>query len=698
MDKLNQLYKKFLKPWRGYLFSVAVVALATWLKLLAQPDIIPANVPILYILAIVLTAFFFRLGPSILCCVLSVIVFDYFFMPPLHTLASFHVLEVPILVIFLFVGVVISYLSSNLRKKTEETKKELSIRKQHEIKLEQYRDHLEDLVKQRTSELEKSNSALIIEIAEHKKDEQALNKTHSELEVRIKERTRQLAESNKALQDEIKDNMHVQEVLNTERHRFNDVLEMLPVYVILLSPDYRVPFANRFFRERFGESHGKRCYEYLFNRDEPCEVCETFKVLKTHEPHHWEWTGPDEHNYDIYDFPFKDTDGSPLIMEVGTDITTQKLAQAGLSKARVELETRVEERTRELRETRDYLDNLFNHANAPIIVWNPEFEITRFNQAFERLTGLTSDEVLGKKLGLLFPATSYDVSMKYIRQAAAGERLEVREIPIKHKDGTVHVLLWNSASIYDTDGKKIIAIIAQGQDITDRKKAEQLKDEFIGLVSHELRTPMTVISGSLRTAMSEGISPEDKDTLLQNALEGAGSLSAILENLLELSRFQAGRLQIHREPVDLPSVAESVISRLKARSENRKFSVEFPDDLPDVEADPIRVERIIYNLLENALKYSADDSEIKVSAHKANDQVITMIADRGFGIMPENLDKIFEPFERLGKRDDMRRGLGLGLVVCKRLVEAQGGKIFVESVPGKGSTFYFTLPMHGQPR
>ena len=96
-----------------------------------------------------------------------------------------------------------------------------------------------------------------------------------------------------------------------------------------------------------------------------------------------------------------------------------------------------------------------------------------------------------------------------------------------------------------------------------------MKDEFISLVSHELRTPMTVITGSLRTATSEGISREDKELLLQNAIIGADSLSAILENLLELSRYQAGRLQIHREPVSIPKIAGNVIERLKAQNEGR---------------------------------------------------------------------------------------------------------------------------------
>jgi signal transduction histidine kinase len=230
-------------------------------------------------------------------------------------------------------------------------------------------------------------------------------------------------------------------------------------------------------------------------------------------------------------------------------------------------------------------------------------------------------------------------------------------------------------------------------DITERKKTEQLKDEFIGLVSHELRTPMTIITGSLHTATSEGISPEDKEILLQNAIEGADSLSAILENLLELSRYQAGRLQIHREAVDMSMAVQSVIEKLQPRSEGHSFLLDLPEGPLLVEADPVRVERILYNLMENAVKYSPGQKLIKVFAFRENDIITTGVSDTGIGISPEELDRIFEPFERLEKTSSSK-GLGLGLVVCKRLVEAQGGRIRVESEPGKGSTFYFSLPVY----
>jgi PAS domain S-box-containing protein len=310
------------------------------------------------------------------------------------------------------------------------------------------------------------------DISERKKAEEALMKTYDELEIRVQERTREIEETNRALKLEIAARLLSEETVKVERRRLNEVLETLPVYVILLNPDYHVPFANRFFRERFGESQGKRCFEYLFGRSEPCEICETFTVLKTKAPHHWEWTGPDNRNYDIYDFPFIDTDGSNLIMEMGIDITEQKRAQEALSKAHAELELHVQERTRELRETRDYLDNLFNYANAPIIVWNPDFEITRFNHAFERLTGRNADEVMGQKLDILFPDDSREASMDLIRKTVEGERWEVVEIPILHRNGAVNIVLWNSANIYASDGKTAIATIAQGQDITRRKAAE----------------------------------------------------------------------------------------------------------------------------------------------------------------------------------------------------------------------------------
>jgi signal transduction histidine kinase len=181
--------------------------------------------------------------------------------------------------------------------------------------------------------------------------------------------------------------------------------------------------------------------------------------------------------------------------------------------------------------------------------------------------------------------------------------------------------------------------------------------------------------------------------LIENAAAGATSLAVILENMLELSRYQVGRLQLQAEPVSIRGTAQSVIDKLKSQGASQRFSTDFPGNLPPIEADPVRVERILYNLLENAVKYSPEQSDIKVFARIEKDFVITGVTDQGEGISPNDQDKLFQLFQQLETVSRATRGVGLGLVVCKRLAEAQGGWIKVDSVLGRGSTFSFALPI-----
>jgi signal transduction histidine kinase len=148
-----------------------------------------------------------------------------------------------------------------------------------------------------------------------------------------------MSEANALLMQEVKEREWAAALVQKERNRLFDVLETLPVYVVLLTKEHRIAFANRFFRVRFGDDHGKRCFEYLFNRTAPCEICETFKVLEIHAPHHWKWNGPDGRMYDIFDFPFTDDDGSQLIMEMGIDITERYRAEEALKQSERQLKS-----------------------------------------------------------------------------------------------------------------------------------------------------------------------------------------------------------------------------------------------------------------------------------------------------------------------------------------------------------------------
>ena len=180
--------------------------------------------------------------------------------------------------------------------------------------------------------------------------EKNLKEANDLLEHRVTERTAQLEKVSKDS--------------GAERQRLYDVLEALPVYVCLLDGNYHMPFANRYFRETFGESHGRCCYDFLFDRTSPCETCETYTVMRTRASHHWYWTGPNNKDYDIYDFPFIDTNGSFLILEMGIDITENKKAVAALREANDLLETRVQERTKELRQKNIDLNALNEEITA----------------------------------------------------------------------------------------------------------------------------------------------------------------------------------------------------------------------------------------------------------------------------------------------------------------------------------------------
>ena len=231
-------------------------------------------------------------------------------------------------------------------------------------------------------------------------------------------------------------------------------------------------------------------------------------------------------------------------------------------------------------------------------------------------------------------------------------------------------------------------------DITERKQTESIKDEFIGMVSHELKTPLTVVIGALETATAEGINREDALDLLGDAAWGAHKMADIVDNLLELSRWQAKRFVLQPSLVDVREIVTKLTQQAGLKSERHHLRADFPPGLASVRADKTRLERVLINLIDNAIKYSPNGGDVLVSVKPQRNNLLFSVSDRGIGISDADQRRLFQAFERLESVSGSAvQGIGLGLVVCQRLVQAHGGQIWVESEVGQGSTFCFTLPL-----
>ncbi|HOX58853.1 MAG TPA: PAS domain-containing protein [Candidatus Paceibacterota bacterium] len=305
------------------------------------------------------------------------------------------------------------------------------------------------------------------------------------------------------------------QLAHAEQQRLNDVLNLLPAYVILLTPDYHVAFANRFFEERFGKSGGRRCYEYLFNRNEPCEVCETYKVLKTSTPLRWEWTGPDARNYDIYDFPFTDADGSRLIMEVGLDITERNKAQAELIRHREHLEDLVKERTAQLeaeiaartgaeaalQRSEQLYRAIGESIDYGIWVCEPDGRNIYASPSFLKLVGLTQEQCSNFGWGdVLNPEDSAGTIAAWKECVRTGVSWD-REHRFRGVDGQWHPVLARGVPVRDEQGRLLcwaginldISRLKQAQDEIRRhaEKVQAANEELTrfnkAMVGRELR-------------------------------------------------------------------------------------------------------------------------------------------------------------------------------------------------------------------
>jgi signal transduction histidine kinase len=232
----------------------------------------------------------------------------------------------------------------------------------------------------------------------------------------------------------------------------------------------------------------------------------------------------------------------------------------------------------------------------------------------------------------------------------------------------------------------------------EAERLNRLKSEFIASVSHELRTPLHTIIGFAELLGEEdnGSLNEKQRRFLRHIRTDSDHLLGLINDVLDLSRIEAGGLALRAEPLRLREAISNSINAIRPFASSKPVQLQ-EGSIPEVEvlADPLRLKQILYNLLSNGVKFTEPGGEVTVTAAVDDQSVQVTVTDTGLGIAKEECDRIFDKFYQVGyTTTGVRQGTGLGLTICKQLVNMQGGSIWVESEPGTGSQFHFTLPLH----
>lgn len=393
----------------------------------------------------------------------------------------------------------------------------------------------------------------------------------------------------------------------------------------------------------------------------------------------------------------------------------------------------------QMREREQYLASLTTASSDAIMSVDNGGCIQSWNQGAVNIFGWTAEDILGQSMDVLVPPDrqARGEPTNILADVAKRGAVSHYETEWVRQDGRRIVVDVTSNLLTDAAGEMIgsATII---RDITARKRAEEqvrqlnreleqrvtkrtrqlldalqqlqdraaeleraneelteldhLKSEFVSMVSHELRAPLTNINGSVELLMSDTDLEPGQRAMLHIVRDQTQRLTRLVQGILNVSRIEAGRLTLHQESVDVGYVINRAAKNTRGATP-RLIEVDLPPYPLLAWADMDRVEEVLVNLMDNALKYSPPDAPVRVTGYITGRQVVVAVSDRGSGIPRDQLDRIFEKFHRLEQGDNRETyGHGLGLYIARGLVEALGGRIWAESAPGRGSTFYFALP------
>lgn len=382
-------------------------------------------------------------------------------------------------------------------------------------------------------------------------------------------------------------------------------------------------------------------------------------------------------------------------------------AMAGQSE---EIHRQVVDRTRELSRHKDELDNLINTIKSGIIMIDSNRIIRLFNPSAEKIFQYCPGEVVGKNVNLLMPEFFYsshdDHVANYVRTGESKIIGIGREVRGRRKDGTEFPMFLAISEMKIENTRYFVGSVS---DISYQKETEErlrfardaaedanrIKSDFMNTMSHELRTPLTIILGNIEELVDEEELPDDDEIaeIARDCSNAGEMLMLLINDILDLSKIEAGRMDLHKEPVLSSTLIADVAKTASVLANNKGLELHIQGDEVEIEIDAIRIKQTLFNLLSNAVKFT-DQGSVSIITQTRGDWFMVTVADTGCGMDSESLKYIFDPFRQVDNSATRKTGgTGLGLAITKKLVELHHGKISVESVVGKGSAFTMRLPL-----